>query len=574
MNKKIMSLVLSGSLILANGINTVSVFADNIEGTHICDFHNIENCNDIACIQSEYTDFRYLLTEETGFRMEELSNLFYQQPYEHQVVLDELYSSLCDAYNNFIINSNKFGDYLCYPEQFNDDELNEYKQDLINEHDSFEVVAKEFEDKVFKPTIYECAIEGCNEGFYTQEELDNHIEKHMDKEPTREEDIEEQYICEECDEYFFNEEELVAHMKTHKEQYICEECDKPFPNEVEYLTHIEGAHHKEEVEEEECLECLNNPCTCIEDNVYFYIDILHGAEGNNTLQFIEYEITNHNEFELIGKVNKVYINDKEVEVVNGDILVKSDERNVRSKIEVKTDIQIDAVDNIKVDIAFNSNIADEETEYIAWDKFYEENSKYFITQFYCPHCDDEWGTRPSLDEHIELIHKVECQYCNEVFYSDEKLDEHEKIHKLTCEHCEYETYEQEELDKHIKLNHTEECEYCDEVFVSYSELNKHKETHKLECEHCEYFETYEQEKLDKHIKLNHSDDTDNSSSYTPKYSSTYTSPTRKYSSNNYNGGKGTTNTISNPKTGDAGIGIAVTGAIGSALALIVKKFKK
>ena len=62
---------------------------------------------------------------------------------------------------------------------------------------------------------------------------------------------------------------------------------------------------EEDIEEpeEECLECFHNPCTCIEDNVYFYMDILHGAEGNNSLQFIEYEITNYNEFELIGKVN-------------------------------------------------------------------------------------------------------------------------------------------------------------------------------------------------------------------------------------------------------------------------------
>ena len=89
MNKKIMSLVLSGSLILTNGINTTSVFADNMEETYICSFHNIENCNDVACIQSEYTKFRCLLSDEVRCRMEELDNLYYQQPYEHQVVLDE-----------------------------------------------------------------------------------------------------------------------------------------------------------------------------------------------------------------------------------------------------------------------------------------------------------------------------------------------------------------------------------------------------------------------------------------------------------------------------------------------------
>ena len=189
MNKKIMSLVLSGTLILANGINTASVFADDIKGTYKCGFHNIENCNDTACIQSEYTEFRCLLADKVGYRMEELSNLYYQQPYEHQVTLEKLYNNLCKTYNSFTDISNKFGNYLCYPENFNDNDLKEYKQNLINEYDSFKTAAKEFEDKVFNPIICVCTCEECGMVYYSQEQLDKHMAEHTPKHTTKEEEI-------------------------------------------------------------------------------------------------------------------------------------------------------------------------------------------------------------------------------------------------------------------------------------------------------------------------------------------------------------------------------------------------
>ena len=134
----------------------------------------------------------------------------------------------------------------------------------------------------------------------------------------------------------------------------------------------------------------------------------------------------------------------------------------------------------------------------------------------CEYCDKIFGSKKRLDQHLVSHLKnreIPCTLCDKTFKVKQSLREHMNIHYETfkCIHCDKCSNTQASLDIHMKFAHATErpfsCEKCNDTFKSQFCLNKHlKKTHDptrpFMCSKC--FQTFQfKEKLDHHFARKH-----------------------------------------------------------------------
>ena len=129
----------------------------------------------------------------------------------------------------------------------------------------------------------------------------------------------------------------------------------------------------------------------------------------------------------------------------------------------------------------------------------------------CQECQQEFGWRHILQDHLETVHKVfemkhECKHCKTKFDSRLLLQEH-KCSVLECELCNLMFQRKKDRDKHWMENHddvTFNCTKCTKSFNSQCDLDRHIKTHpNTICEICS-LDCKSRTKLEGHKKSKHS----------------------------------------------------------------------
>ncbi|KAL4080058.1 hypothetical protein V8B97DRAFT_1929751 [Scleroderma yunnanense] len=103
------------------------------------------------------------------------------------------------------------------------------------------------------------------------------------------------------------------------------------------------------------------------------------------------------------------------------------------------------------------------------------------TAYKCVHCDYILPSAEFLLAHNRDMHaSFECDYCEDIFESDEDRDQHQTIH-LThyCDSCDWVFYTSEVLEQHKHDRHNLYCRYCSSYFPTVDLRDQHERlTHK------------------------------------------------------------------------------------------------
>ena len=106
-------------------------------------------------------------------------------------------------------------------------------------------------------------------------------------------------------------------------------------------------------------------------------------------------------------------------------------------------------------------------------------------KFQCDECGSRVSTQISLNSHKKNEHSeaLECEYCDKIFGSKKRLEQH--------------------LVSHSK-NREIPCPLCDKIFKLKQSLREHMNLHNetFKCIHCDKFLTT-QASLDQHIQITH-----------------------------------------------------------------------
>ena len=106
---------------------------------------------------------------------------------------------------------------------------------------------------------------------------------------------------------------------------------------------------------------------------------------------------------------------------------------------------------------------------------------------YCPECDEPYGSRSELQDHIDEVHlklSYDCHKCGKIFKGRHGLKQHlQKVHekerfRVQCDMCADWLPNKECLDNHVRIRHTGEkpfkCTFCDKAFGAASIMTSHR----------------------------------------------------------------------------------------------------
>ena len=108
-----------------------------------------------------------------------------------------------------------------------------------------------------------------------------------------------------------------------------------------------------------------------------------------------------------------------------------------------------------------------------------------VPKLECSYCGNELKDKESLNRHIKMVH-VNCQFCNECFCSNKKLEAHVlKVHRdedppYKCTECPSTFVAKLNYRKHMKTIHRKVdlvCEECGARFKRTDRFNNHKKIH-------------------------------------------------------------------------------------------------
>jgi len=103
-------------------------------------------------------------------------------------------------------------------------------------------------------------------------------------------------------------------------------------------------------------------------------------------------------------------------------------------------------------------------------------SGHMSTSHKCHYCGEHFAI---LDEHIKEVHEREtCEYCSRKFPSTGDVDKHlQSVHFVKCEQCDEGFYVEQQLKDHVIEEHeTETCDICDQKMLIKDKLmDEHKD---------------------------------------------------------------------------------------------------
>ena len=150
----------------------------------------------------------------------------------------------------------------------------------------------------------------------------------------------------------------------------------------------------------------------------------------------------------------------------------------------------------------------------------QESSSVAEVTHFCTECNDKFGNKDSLEDHILDVHPPTCPLCSNIFVDNENLQFHMKhSHTPSCNKCDAEFQQQSDLEEHIRDHlqtvQVHKCNHCDGEFTSEDLLGDHMNTdhlpsvRQLDCPLCNDIfnseETFRVHFVEIHKNLVHSD---------------------------------------------------------------------
>eukprot|EP01124_Arcella_intermedia_P027083 TRINITY_DN5227_c0_g1_i1.p1 TRINITY_DN5227_c0_g1~~TRINITY_DN5227_c0_g1_i1.p1 ORF type:complete len:381 (+),score=78.82 TRINITY_DN5227_c0_g1_i1:31-1143(+) len=107
----------------------------------------------------------------------------------------------------------------------------------------------------------------------------------------------------------------------------------------------------------------------------------------------------------------------------------------------------------------------------------DSHTEQYHTSWNCKLCGKAFNNERGLQAHTRAVHSYPCQYCEEVFGSEEEVIVHEEIQhgKFGCGYCENTFSTDKARVQHEKAAHQQViCEECNKSFRSQSALSNHR----------------------------------------------------------------------------------------------------
>lgn len=213
------------------------------------------------------------------------------------------------------------------------------------------------------------------------------------------------------------------------------------------------------------------------------------------------------------KKSKSYIDDNWSQ--NFKEQLPSDRTEVRESLE--TEVPIVRTEDIKKEVSTDDTLSSSELDdsfatKIYYYKSHEDEStcasdsscidEKLTYDFYCQHCEKKYNNLVHLRNHQAACHLHEdtfiCEACSKVFFSFEKLKEHERIHVKEeinyCELCKRGYSSRTAIKRHAETVHVADkprphkCKICNQAFTCVWHLREHYRIHdnerKFVCPVC------------------------------------------------------------------------------------------
>ena len=314
--------------------------------------------------------------------------------------------------------------------------------------------------------------------------------KSLEESNPKEDNFSKKHKCDYCQRYFSRK----SHLNDHKRrihgdfgeilgEYLCEQCNKMFFNEDSLKKHVAQKHYV----------LPTRPPTCDTCNKVF-------TETSSLQKHMA---------KIHLKTAKKFHCDICCKVFYDTSHLKRHKEATHQEIKHKCS-SCDKEYNAKADLDNHFNMVHANKPKYQCDKCNRpfltsrnlkkhKASRHEGKKYKCNQCEKELSSDELLKKHIETIHdkkeRFECDKCGMLFKSLEKFQHHEKMNKhdtFECPECDKVYFVKQNLKAHILSAHMpnkNKCELCDKSFTFAKSLKDHlKMVHdgfKFECDECD-----------------------------------------------------------------------------------------
>ncbi|KAL5256210.1 hypothetical protein ACHWQZ_G011440 [Mnemiopsis leidyi] len=325
----------------------------------------------------------------------------------------------------------------------------------------------------------------CLKSFSTHALLEEHVRsEHPSEKTIIDNGNEERYTCPVCDDKFYDEVELQAHLYSHKSIFPCELCREAFSEHRNLELHLKAFH--EQHRPHKCHMCTESFCTASE--LYKHISFKHDLDCTicnkpfSNAVALKLHIKEEHTFECCACAEQ-----GTVKIFNSvesyDIHLSHFHKGMEFYKCIKCnkryislpEFQNHVMEAHQAKPGDTTDNTERETE-SAEEGHPNEN---------CRFCDATFVTPSYLLTHVKTSHKNTCVYCSAVL-SNEILEEHiSNVHSRRCDICNVVFREQYLILEHFSTVHPEftvtKCLFCDNKYITASELVDHcRKQHKKE----------------------------------------------------------------------------------------------
>lgn len=268
---------------------------------------------------------------------------------------------------------------------------------------------------------FHCIVDGCDKLFYNESHLIKHFKTHENKNEIL-------YVCEFCQQIYYNYDVYKLHKNEHKQFaiYKCtyENCDKQYSKSSTLKDHIISQHTKNYP-----YICTQNECNrnfVTKRDLDIHIKRVHTLEKPYNCKFENCTSSFCSSSELNAHVNRIH-------------------HKKKYKCEY-CNILLSSIDSLKEHVR-------------------RKHTKIYTHKCSYTECDAQFYTSVELNTHVKRCHTLErtfiCNLCPLKFYMNKDLKRHKNdVHYLKelykCDVCTLGFKRKEALTNHYKYTHTEE----------------------------------------------------------------------------------------------------------------------
>ncbi|XP_063674148.1 zinc finger protein 91-like isoform X2 [Bolinopsis microptera] len=338
----------------------------------------------------------------------------------------------------------------------------------------------------------DCGI--CLKSFSTHALLEEHVQsEHPTDQQPPSKNTDERMTCPVCNDKFYDEVELQAHLYSHKQIFPCELCREVFGEHRNLELHLKAFH--EQHRPHTCNMCTETFCTASE--LYKHISFKHDLDCTicnqpfTSAAALKAHIKHQHTFECcacaVQGTVKIFNT-----VESYDIHLSHFHKGMEFYKCIKCnkryislpEFQNHVMEAHQAKPPETPDNSESETKQLEEEEMKEK----------CQFCDTSFVSSAALLSHVREIHDNSCVYC-ETVCNNGGLEEHmSSIHSRKCDICNIVYREQYLILEHFTAVHPEltltKCWLCEERFITAHDLIKHSR-----AKHC------------KELNLNSSDKT-------------------------------------------------------------------